>query len=66
MSVIAVVLESVFAISYILNIQFIMLDTVAVGVFTLEYCMRIYSCVEEPGFEKAILGRFKQAKREPV
>ncbi len=62
-SVIAVVLESVFAISYILNIQFIILDTVAVGVFTLEYCMRIYSCVEEPGFERAVLGRFKQAKK---
>ncbi len=61
-SVIAVVLESVFAIHYILNIQFIILDTVAVAVFTMEYCMRIYSCVEEPGFEKAILGRFKQAK----
>ncbi len=61
-SVLAVVLESVFAIHYILNIQFIILDTVAVTVFTMEYCMRIYSCVEEPGFEKAILGRLKQAK----
>jgi voltage-gated potassium channel Kch len=64
-SVIAVVLESVFAIHYILNIQFIILDTVAVAVFTMEYCMRIYSCVEEPGFEKAILGRIKQAKTTP-
>jgi voltage-gated potassium channel Kch len=61
-SVIAVVLESVLAIHYVLNIEFIILDAVAVGVFTLEYCMRIYSCVEEPGYQKAFSGRLKQAK----
>ena len=61
-SVIAVVLESVLAIHYVLNIEFIILDAVAVGVFTIEYCLRIYSCVEEPGYQKAISGRLKQAK----
>ena len=61
-SVIAVVLESVQSISYILHLEFIILDMVAVMIFTLEYCMRIYCCVEEPGFQRALSGRLKQAK----
>ncbi len=60
-SVVAVVLESVQGIHYLLNIQFIILDAVAVGVFTLEYCMRLYCCVEEPRFQHALGGRLKQA-----
>ena len=62
MSVIAVIMESVQSVNYILNIQFIILDAVVVGIFTIEYCMRIYSCVEEPGFKNAIGGRIKQAQ----
>ena len=60
-SVVAVVLESVQSISYVINIEFVILDAVAVGIFTVEYMMRIYSCVEEPGYKNAISGRFKQA-----
>ncbi len=60
-SVLAVVLESVQSISYVINIEFVILDAVAVGIFTVEYCMRIYACVEEPGYKNAIAGRFKQA-----
>jgi voltage-gated potassium channel Kch len=45
-----------------LNMEFVILDAVAVGIFTLEYCMRMYSCVEEPGFKHAISGRLKQAR----
>jgi voltage-gated potassium channel Kch len=63
-SVVAVVLESVMNIHYILDLEFIILDAIAVGIFTLEYCMRIYCCVEEPRFKRAISGRFKQI-REP-
>jgi voltage-gated potassium channel Kch/tellurite resistance-related uncharacterized protein len=62
LSVFAVVMESMASVSYILNLQFVILDSVAVGIFTIEYCMRIYSCVEEPGFKSPIGGRFKQAK----
>jgi voltage-gated potassium channel len=40
-SVVAVVLESVMNIHYILDLEFIILDAIAVGIFTLEYCMRI-------------------------
>jgi len=61
-SVIAVVLESVLTIHYLLDLEFIILDAIAVGIFTLEYCMRLYCCVEEPRYQHAILGRFKQAK----
>ena len=62
LSVIAVVLESVQSVHYILNLQFVIMDAVAVAIFTVEYCMRLYSCVEEPGYKGAFLGRIKQAK----
>ena len=61
-SVIAVVLESVMSVHYLLNIEFIVMDAIAVGIFSLEYCMRLYCCVEEPGYKHAVLGRLKQAK----
>jgi len=62
LSVVSVILESVESLHYILNLQFIVLDSIAVAIFTLEYCMRMYSCVEDPKYEGAFLGRFKQAK----
>ncbi len=62
LSVLAVVLESVKSINYVLHLQFVILDAVAVAIFTVEYCMRLYSCVEEPGFKGSVMGRFKQAK----
>ena len=61
-SVIAVILESVQSINHVLHLEFIILDTLAVGIFSLEYALRLYSCVEEPGYEKALSGRLKQAK----
>jgi len=61
-SVFAVVMESVQSVAYLLNIEFVILDAVVVGIFTVEYCMRMYSCVEEPGYKAAITGRLKQAK----
>ena len=62
LSVVAVVLESVHSIHYVLNIEFIILDAMAVSVFTIEYCLRIYSSVESPGMSHPIWGRLKQAK----
>ena len=61
LSVFAVIMESVQSVDYMLNIQFVILDAVMVGIFTLEYFMRMYSCVEEPGFKSPVAGRFKQA-----
>jgi hypothetical protein len=62
-SVFAVVLESVQSVSYILHVEFVILDSIAVAIFTIEYCMRIYCCVEEPRFNHALAGRIKQAKQ---
>ena len=62
LSVIAVVLESIAGVHYVLNLQFVILDAVAVGIFTLEYCLRLYACVEEPGMQHRLIGRFRQAK----
>lgn len=60
-SVAAVVVESVHSVRYILNIEFILIDIVAVTVFTMEYLLRLYSCVENPGFQRALSGRVKHA-----
>ena len=62
-SVLAVVLESVHSVSYILHVEFVILDSIAVAIFTIEYCMRIYCCVEEPRFSHGLTGRIKQAKQ---
>ncbi len=61
-SVIAVVLESVQSLHYIFNMEFIILDAVAVGIFTVEYCLRLYCCVENPGFANSVWGRIRHAK----
>ena len=61
-SVMAVILESVQGIHYLLNLEFIFLDAIAVSIFTLEYCLRMYCCVEEPGYQRAVSGRLKMAK----
>ena len=60
-SVVAVVLESVQSVHYVLNIEFIVLDAVAVTIFTTEYLLRLYSCVESPGYQRALAGRLKHA-----
>ncbi len=60
-SVVAVVLESVDAIHYVLNVHFIVLDAVAVFIFSMEYIFRLYSCVEDPRFQRG-MGRYRYAK----
>ena len=61
-SVLAVILESVHSIHYMLNMEFLILDAIAVSIFTFEYTLRMYCCVEEPGYKKAVTGRLKMAK----
>jgi voltage-gated potassium channel Kch len=61
LSVFAVVMETVHSVNYMLHLQFVIMDAVLVGIFTLEYVARMYSCVEEPGFKSPVAGRFKQA-----
>jgi voltage-gated potassium channel Kch len=46
----------------VLQLEFIILDTVVVAIFSLEYCTRLYCCVEQPGFQNALSGRLRHAK----
>jgi voltage-gated potassium channel Kch len=62
-SVLAVILESVDSIHYNLSVEFIVLDAVAVLVFSFEYLMRLYSCVEEPRFQRTFAGRLSYATK---
>ncbi len=61
-SVVAVVLESVESIHFLLNVEFVILDTIAVAIFTAEYFMRMYSVVELPAYRHAVLGRARFGK----
>ena len=59
-SVLAVVMETVASVSYLISIEFVILDTIAVAIFSVEFMMRIYSAVEEPGHRNPLTGRIKQ------
>ena len=59
-SVFAVVMETVASVTYAISIEFVILDTIAVAIFTLEFMMRIYSSVEEPGHRNPLTGRIKE------
>ena len=58
-SVLSVLLETVETVHYILAMEFAVLDSIAVAVFTTEYLMRMYSCVEDPKYQAAYAGRAK-------
>ncbi len=58
-SVVQVVMESVESVHYVLNMEFLVLDAIAVGVFTIEYLLRVYSCVEIPEYKGKFFGRFR-------
>lgn len=61
-SVVCVILESVHSVEYLLHMELIVIDAIAVAIFTVEYCLRLYCCVEEKEFSSPIIGRFRQAK----
>jgi len=60
-SVLISILESVQIIDYVMNVEFSIFDSITVAIFTVEYVLRLYSCVEEKKFKGAIAGRLKQA-----
>lgn len=62
LSVSAVILESVQSIESVLDVEFVVLDALAVMVFSIEYTLRVYSCVEDPRYQGAILGRYRYMK----
>ncbi|MFZ9161583.1 MAG: ion transporter [Burkholderiaceae bacterium] len=53
-SVAGVILESVDSVNTIFEVEFVVLDVIAVAVFSTEYILRLYSCVEGPEYT----GRF--------
>ena len=61
-SVLSVILESVHSVSYLLHLELIVIDIIAVAIFSLEYSARLYCCVEEKRYSSAVLGRLRQAK----
>jgi voltage-gated potassium channel len=61
-SVFGVVLESVESVHYLLNVEFVILDSVSVAIFSAEYLMRMFSCVEEEKFNDPVRGRLRYAK----
>jgi hypothetical protein len=61
LSVLAVIFESVQSIYYHLHSEFIILDTIAVLIFSTEYFMRIYSSPEDPKFQGWFKGRLRCA-----
>jgi hypothetical protein len=62
-SVASVILESVDSINYYLHVEFIILDTIAVAIFSTELIMRLYSCVENPAYQHWLSGRLKFARQ---
>lgn len=63
LSVLAVILESVQSIYYELHSEFVILDTIAVAIFSTEYLMRIYSAPEDPKFKGWFKGRLRYSFR---
>ena len=63
LSVLSVTLESVHIVNYYLHAEFVILDIMAVAVFSTEYLMRIYSCPEDPRFKAWFSGRLKNAAK---
>ena len=61
-SVSAVILESVQTLEGIFHVEFVVIDAIAVMIFSIEYILRLYSCVEDPRFNGAIAGRIRYAK----
>jgi voltage-gated potassium channel len=59
LSVIAVMLESVAGVHEFMAAEFILFDTFSVAVFSLEYILRLYCCVENPDTEDSFVGRLK-------
>jgi len=60
-SVLAVILESVHIINYHLHSEFMILDILAVAIFSTEYLMRMYSCTENPKYQAWLSGRLRNA-----
>ncbi|MBI3987675.1 MAG: hypothetical protein HY343_12180 [Lentisphaerae bacterium] len=59
LSVVAIVLESVPSISRRCSAGFAYFEILAVTVFSVEYLLRLWSCVESPKYASPLRGRLK-------
>ena len=62
-SVACVILESVNSINYYFHVEFIIIDTIAVAIFSTEFLMRIYSCTENPKYQHWLAGRINFSRQ---
>jgi len=62
-SVTCVILESVESINYYFHVEFIIIDTIAVAIFSTEFLMRIYSCTEDPKYQHWLAGRINFSRQ---
>ena len=62
-SVTCVILESVESINYYFHVEFIVIDTIAVAIFSTEFLMRIYSCTENPKYQHWLAGRINFSRQ---
>ena len=62
LNVVALVLESVQSVHDAEPEFFRWFEIVSVAIFTVEYVLRIWSCVERPGFAQSVRGRLRFAR----
>lgn len=61
LNILAMVLESVQRIDDLMAWWFLAFEHFSVAIFSVEYALRIWSCVEEPPYRRPILGRLRFA-----
>jgi len=61
LNVAAMILESVASIKAAAERAFLLFEYFSVAVFSVEYVLRIWSCVEDPAYGRAVLGRLRFA-----
>lgn len=61
-SVLSVIMESVASFEALFHVELVVLDAVAVMIFSLEYLFRLYSCVEDPRLHGRVIGRLRYVK----
>ena len=61
LNVLAMILETIEAVEQSASEYFHLLEVISIGVFTGEYVLRLWSCVELPKFRRPLLGRLRFA-----
>ena len=60
-NLVAVILETLPDLSRIWKVAFRSIEVASIAIFTVEYCIRIWSIVERPGYERKLAGRIRHA-----